>query len=309
MIIYSRDRFPNNLFGNSNYLPNRYSHKGQNGKILVVGGSSLFHGAVIWAAEASSLLADMVHVASTTENNEIIRLIKTKWQKGIVISQSTIPEYAQEDDVILVGNGMMREGEVESQKSKVERLKWEEILKIKDEGQFTRDTTHYLIVNYPNKQFVFDAGALQMMDAKWLTKLHKKAVVTPHQKEFQRLFGEDLSEKSIEEKEQIVKKTANKYNCIILLKAVDDIVSDGVRVVRISGGNAGLTKGGTGDILAGLTAGWLRHGDALSSSVFGSYIMKRTADNLMAVKGYWYSVHDLLSELPFTLKETLIPQG
>lgn len=309
MIIYSRDRFPNNLFGNSNYLPNRYSHKGQNGKILVVGGSSLFHGAVIWAAEASSLLADMVHVASTTENNEIIRLIKTKWQKGIVISQSTIPEYAQEDDVILVGNGMMREGEVESQKSKVERLKWEEILKIKDEGQFTRDTTHYLIVNYPNKQFVFDAGALQMMDAKWLTKLHKKAVVTPHQKEFQRLFGEDLSEKSIEEKEQIVKKTANKYNCIILLKAVDDIISDGVRVVRISGGNAGLTKGGTGDILAGLTAGWLRHGDALSSSVFGSYIMKRTADNLMAVKGYWYSVHDLLSELPFTLKETLIPRG
>lgn len=307
MIIYSRDRFPNNLFANSNYLPNRHSHKGQNGKVLVVGGSSLFHGAVIWAAEASSLLADMVHVASTTENNEIIRSIKTKWQKGIVISQSTIPEYAQEDDVILVGNGMMREDNFKSQITNVKL--WNEIINIKEEGRFTREVVYYLITHFPDKQYIFDAGALQMMDANWLTKLHKKAVVTPHQKEFQRLFGEDLSEKSLEEKEQIVKKTANKYNCIILLKAVDDIVSDGVRVVRISGGNAGLTKGGTGDILAGLTAGWLRHGDALSSSVFGSYIMKRTADNLMAVKGYWYSVHDLLSELPFTLKETLLPLG
>ena len=53
--------------------PTSSSHKGQNGKVLVIGGSSLFHGAVLWAAEAASCIVDMVHVASTVENNEVIQ--------------------------------------------------------------------------------------------------------------------------------------------------------------------------------------------------------------------------------------------
>ena len=153
--------------------PNSTSHKGQNGKVLIIGGSSLFHGAVLWAAEAASHIVDMVHVASTKENNEIIQKIKIMWQTGMVISQENIPQYALEDDVILVGNGMMRSKKVESLQLKVKSQKWEEVLETKDEGLFTREIVHYLITQFPNKQFVFDAGALQMMDAKWLSLLKK----------------------------------------------------------------------------------------------------------------------------------------
>ena len=107
-------------------LPDKKSHKGNNGKVLIIGGSSLFHGAVLWAAEIASHIVDMVHVASTKENNEIIRAIKIAWQSGIVISQKDIPTYTQEDDVVLVGNGMMRDNEIKARslKFKAEKMSW-----------------------------------------------------------------------------------------------------------------------------------------------------------------------------------------
>jgi NAD(P)H-hydrate epimerase len=278
--------------------PQAISHKGQNGKVLVIGGSSLFHGAVLWAAEAASHIVDMVHVVSTIENNGIIQKIKTMWQTGIVIAQKDIPHYAQEDSVILIGNGMMRSA-ISRWSSVVSReQKWEEILKIKDEGEFTRELTHYLITHFPEKQFVIDAGALQMMDVKWLNLLHKKAIITPHQKEFQTLFGTDITSLPMREKERLVSQKAQEYNCIILLKAIEDIVSDGSKIERISGGNAGLTKGGTGDILAGLVAGISASSDPFVSSVCASFLLKETADTLFKTKGYWYSPTDILSAFP-----------
>lgn len=258
-------------------MPQSVSHKGQNGKVLIIGGSSLFHGAVLWSAEAAAHIVDMVHVASTTENNDIIKSLKTMWQTGMVVSQKDIPHYADEDSVILIGNGMMR---------------------TEVEGEFTRRTVHDLITNFPDKQFVFDAGALQMMDPLWLSLLHKKAILTPHQKEFQTLFGIDISGLSMEEKEKMVCKKAAEYDCIILLKAVEDIVSDGTKTVKVHGGNAGLTKGGTGDILAGLVAGMCSTSDPFSSAVISSVIIKKTAEKLFAIKGYWYTVRDILSTFP-----------
>lgn len=259
------------------HLPDKSTHKGQNGKVLVVGGSSLFHAAVLWSAEAVAHIVDMVHVASTDENNEIIKQIKVKWQDGMVVPQQDIVHYAEEDSVILVGNGMMRVG---------------------DEGEYTKAIVKDLIAHFPNKQFVFDAGALQMMDPDWLTKLHKQAVITPHQNEFQTLFGVDMHQLDREDKERIVTQKAKEYNCIILLKAIEDIVSDGEHTVRIIGGNAGLTKGGTGDILAGLVAGMSATSDPFASAVVASYLLKSTADEISKTKGLWYTPKDILASYP-----------
>lgn len=262
---------------NKLHFPDKCTHKGQNGKVLIIGGSSLFHGAVLWAAEAASHIVDMVHVASTEENNEIIKKIKILWQGGMVVSQKDIVHYAAEDNVVLVGNGMMRVGA---------------------EGEHARIIVKELITHFPEKQFVFDAGALQMMDKEWLKLLHTKAIVTPHQKEFQTLFGDDLHEASREEKEKIVLQKAQKYGCIILLKAVEDIISDGKQIVRVSGGNAGLTKGGTGDILAGIVAGMSAASDPFSSTVVASFLLKNTAEALAVTKGLWYSTQDILNAFP-----------
>ena len=52
-------------------LPKPNSHKGQNGRVLIIGGSSLFHSASLWAAEVASHFCDMVHYSSTEENQKI----------------------------------------------------------------------------------------------------------------------------------------------------------------------------------------------------------------------------------------------
>lgn len=267
-------------------LPNSVSHKGQNGKVLVIGGSSLFHAASIWAAEISSHFVDIVHYSSTKENNEIITSLKKKFLNGIVIPHSELEHYVKEDDAVLIGPGMIR-GE-------------------SNEGKYTYSLTKHLIENYPEKKFVFDAGSLQMMDPKWLLTLKNPSIITPHQIEFERLFKINLHTLPLEEKTKYVKETAKKYNTIVLLKAVSDIISDGNKIHIIEGGNAGLTKGGTGDVLGGLCASFLAKQKPFESALFASILLKRTADVLFKTKGYWYNIYDLIHEIPSELKHIVV---
>ncbi|QQG44760.1 MAG: NAD(P)H-hydrate dehydratase [Candidatus Roizmanbacteria bacterium] len=260
------------------YIPPADSHKGQNGKVLIIGGSELFHASSLWSAEVASHFADMVHFSSTKENNEIFLSLKKKFRNGIVINRSDLDYYIKEDDSILIGPGMMRIGE-------------------------THNLTKYVIENFPNKKFVFDAGALQMMDHQWLYLLKEKPVLTPHPVEFKRLFGIHLQDLSREEKIHIVEKTAKKYNCILLVKVIVDIVSDGEKTYVIEGGNAGLTKGGTGDVLAGLCASLFAKNSALNSAVLSSYFIKKTADELFSTAGLWYRTSDIIVKLPQIFKK------
>ncbi len=282
-------------------LPKQNSHKGENGKVLIIGGSSLFHAASLWAAEVASYFTDIVHYSSTVENEKIFLSLKKKFINGIIVSQKDICQYVEEDDAVLVGPGMLRESKIKNKKLEMKNFK--EILSIKNEGEYTYYLSQYLIENFPAKRFVFDAGSLQMMERNWFLKLRQKPIITPHQKEFERLFNFSLRQKSLKEKTQIVKELAKKYQTIILLKAIDDIISDGEKVYIIQGGNAGLTKGGTGDILAGLTVSFYAKNEPLESAVIASYLLKKTADFLFKEKGYWYNINDIIQLVPKVLKK------
>lgn len=265
-------------------IPNVNSHKGQNGKLMIIGGSSLFHSAIVWAAETASYFVDMVHVSSTPDNNEILLSLKKKWQNGIVIPGSEREHYVNEDDAVLIGTGMMREGQ---------------------EAQEGRLLIQYLFEMFEQKKWVVDAGALQVIDKDWLKKLKTKPILTPHQKEFQTLFGEDIMSLSKEDKIKTVTQTAHQYKIILLVKSVYDIISDGKETIIVEGGNAGLTKGGTGDILASLAACFFIKHEDVSSAVLSSYLLKKTADELFKKKGYWFNNNDIISNLPGVLKELL----
>lgn len=262
-------------------LPISDSHKGQNGKVLIIGGSQLFHSASLWSAEVVSHFADMVHYSSTEENNKIFLSLKKKFRNGIIVSRDNLESYIQEDDVILIGPGLER---------------------IKE----TENLTEKVIKMATNKQLVIDAGSLQMMNPKLLKKLTKPAIVTPHQQEFEKLFGVAVGDMTNDEKAEMVRKSAEEYKCVVLMKSITDFVSDGKTVLQIVGGNQGLTKGGTGDILAGIVSGLVAHSDPVSACVCASYILKKTADQLFLGRGYWYNNSDILDTIPKVVNSVFI---
>lgn len=280
-------------------LPAKDSHKGQNGKLLIIGGSTLFHAASLWAADIASKIVDMVHYSSTVENEKIFVSLKSKFLNGIVIKKQNLLHYIKEDDCVLLGPGFVR-GEVENF-DKLISLSFDQIVKLDHEPSYTIALSYYLLKNFPNQKFVIDAGSLQMMKKEWLLKLKTKAIVTPHQKEFEQLFAVSMSDKSFEEKVDLTHKMAKHYNCIILLKAVSDIISDGIITIIIEGGNPGLTKGGTGDVLAGITASLVTKSDPLTSCVVASFLLKKSAEILYQTNKFWFNTSDVINQIPKTL--------
>ncbi len=277
-------------------LPKENSHKGENGRVLIIGGSSLFHAASIWAAEVASYFVDIVHYCSTPGNNQIFLFLKKKFKNGIIVPQKEILSYVREDDVVLLGPGMIR-----GNPPKNFINDFEKILATNNEADFTYHLTHYLLTTFSNKKFVVDAGALQMMKKEWLKENSNQIIITPHQKEFFQLFNIELGNKEIDKKAKIVQQVAKDYHITILLKAIIDIISDGEKTLIIKGGNQGLTKGGTGDILAGLTTALFSQNSSFNAAAFASIILKKTADRLYQSYGYWYNVDKIIDQIPKTI--------
>lgn len=279
-------------------LPERLSHKGQNGKVMVIGGSGLFHAAALWAAEIACHMVDMVHFASTAQNNEVMVQLKTQFRGGIIVDRHEIDGYITEDDSILIGPGMVRS---DATITPDETLSLDAILSCEDEGELTARLTHYVLRNHTTERFVLDAGALQMMRPEWLAGLSEAPILTPHQGEFARLSGQDITHLPLDQKAEVARAFAKKHGCVLLLKAVTDIVTDGDDVWMIEGGNAGLAKGGTGDILAGLTTSFYAKTSPTGAAILASYLLKRAADTLYSDAGYWYNNSDVISRIPAVL--------
>lgn len=284
-------------------LPLSRSHKGENGKLLIIGGSSLFHAASLWSASIASRIVDMVHYTSTQENEKIFLKLKTSFVDGMVIKKKDLAQYTKEDDCILMGPGMVRSEKklLPSSAPPVNTLN--DVFSLEDEPLYTYYLTHLLIKNFPDKKFVFDAGALQMMNPSWLPTLKTKPILTPHQQEFRQLFGTDVTKLPLLQKQDVVVRTAHQYNCIIVLKAIEDVISDGKEVITIHGGNAGLTKGGTGDVLAGLTASFNTKSDQIASSVISSFALKKAGEELAKTVGLFYNTTDIIHILPKILSK------
>ena len=258
-------------------LPKPDSHKGQNGRLLIIGGSRLFHAASLWSLTVASRIVDLVHYCSIDENNEIVHELKKEFRNGIVVPRNDVDDYIKEDNVILIGPGMTRDDE-------------------------TKTLTDKLLKKYPEKQWVLDAGALQMMELK---NIPKNAILTPHHQEFATLVAKcqmlNAKCQMNDQDQSNVEEFAKAYSCIVLLKGQVDVASNGKEVREIEGGNAGMTKGGTGDVLAGLIAALACTNDPWTSTLAGSYINKKAGDELFASVGPFFNATDLANQIPMTM--------
>ncbi|MBI2034253.1 MAG: NAD(P)H-hydrate dehydratase, partial [Candidatus Levybacteria bacterium] len=234
-----------------------------------------------------------------------------------VVPREKIEDYIEEADCVLIGPGMLRaEGAISNFKFQISNLK--ELEDIEDEGLQTYLLTQYLLLRYSSKRWVIDAGALQMMEPEWLSQLHGNVIVTPHKGEFDRLFGHVIlgsgaTPESIKHRDYIdpgqarmtdgkVQEFTKRYNCIVLLKGQEDIICSPSECVKVTGGNAGMTKGGTGDVLAGLVAALACKNELFLSACAGSFINKKAGDELFKRVGYYFNSSDLVDEIPKVMR-------
>lgn len=316
--------------------PQPMSHKGQNGKVLIVGGSDLFHAASQWSFKAASRLVDMTFYSSVADNNELVRDAKFYAADGVIVRRLDLPSYLDEVNAILMGPGMRRDIHSRFSPQELDSISLNHL----SENDWENDTqavTSVLLRGWPQKRWVIDAGSLQVMQPEWIPP---GAILTPHAGELaafvQKLFGgvpawaETLAQKHTElgliargqagEVESFSARLMNSHdveavlggqlsqslkqfsadcqNAVILLKGAVDIIWNEEQLVVVAGGNAGLTKGGTGDVLAGLTLGLRATSPALASAVVASWINKEAGHSLYKRQGTMFNSSDLVDELP-----------
>ena len=145
--------------------------------------------------------------------------------------------------------------------------------KSSSERKFLKEIFKHVTVS-----LVLDADALNILadHKKMLEKIPAKAVLTPHPKEFDRLFG---NHDSTDERHKTAIKMAQELKCVIVLKGHETFVTDGTAQFTNTTGNSGLAKAGSGDALTGLITGLVAQGyKSLHAALIGVYIHGLAAD-------------------------------
>jgi len=291
------------VFRESLLLPHPDSHKGDNGRVLVVGGSPLFHGAGHLATKSadkinsaittiidfSSRTNDMVYFCSTPHN---LLIQQAQCDTFIGITRSQFDAYFSKCDAVLVGPGLMREADIGRPDTE-------------GESNFTRMITDRVLSS--DKKTVLDAGSLQVISSESL-RGKNRVIITPHRVEMKNLFGFDndhyffVSQNAefsqIETVAQRVQAIAEEFKITILLKGPIDIIAGSSGWFFSPGGSPAMTKGGTGDVLAGVCAAlYSRINEPLVAAAAASYILKRTGENLQEEKSQFFDAGDLADNI------------
>jgi NAD(P)H-hydrate epimerase len=231
----------------------RFSHKGTNGRCLVIAGSGKYPGAaVLCAGGAIRSGAGLTFLHST---DSVCQLALYHFPELIVNydenPQKFIQSFPKGDfDAVAIGPGL---------------------------SDFSDAVLKTAI--HSGIQLVLDADALNRLSKNptWLHFLPKNTIITPHPGEFDRLFGKQYNhfERWIKAKEM-----SKKLGIIIVLKSTHTVICtpEGNSFFNIKG-NSGMAKGGSGDVLTGIIASLLAQGNTpLHAAVIGVYLHSLAAD-------------------------------
>ncbi len=267
----------------------RAVNKFSGGEVVIVGGSSLFHGAPIMALKACSRIVSMVYFASPKDDKGAVDLIKSEAQAFVWVPEDDLDGYVAKSEAVLIGPGMMR--------SHVK----EHGFVCDDEGIVTRNLAMGLFKKFPDKKWIVDGGALQVVAA---SEIPKGAIVTPNSREFEMVFGEKLLTVITERVEQ-VQRIASKYGIVILIKDETSLVCDGENAVAVEGGNDGMIKGGVGDVTAGVILGFLAKDEPVVACSVASHLVKLAGKKLLEERGTMFNAQDLCEAIPLVYGQVL----
>ena len=260
------------------------SRKGDNGKVLVVGGSYIYHGAPILSSLAALRTGcDLVYTAVPKVNVQatraisadliVIPLADSKLTRGSV--NKLLGQIPVGIDSATIGMGLA-----------VQDI---EALKLLVKSLIERDV-----------RLSLDASALRKEILPIIKA--KNVLVTPHASEFERLFGEKIPDNK-KTRISIVEKHAKKNSVKILLKGMDDIITDGTKTIINSKKTPAMTVGGTGDVLSGIVASMLsQNRDVIEAAASAAFINGQAGKTVQKNLGMHMIATDLIDVLPLISK-------
>ncbi len=261
---------------------NPNSHKGDNGKVLIIGGSERYTGAPALSALAALRIgSDLAYVAAPGRAADIIAsfspdLITIKLE-GAHLNRTHLTEidlHLNKADVVVIGPGLGVDPE-------------------------TIDAV-ISIIKKCNKPMVIDADGLKAIKDSLDLIWDKQVVLTPHREEFELISG---TKATAENARKFAGENAKETNIVILLKGPIDIITNGDKIGKNSTGNPGMTVGGTGDVLSGIVAGLISQGLSLFDAAYYAAKINGTAGDLCKDRyEYGFTATDVIQKIPDALK-------
>jgi hydroxyethylthiazole kinase-like uncharacterized protein yjeF len=265
------------------------AHKGNFGRLLVIGGSNVFSGAPALAAMAALRTGvDIAIVAAPEKTATAISsmspafiTIKLKGKHLNPSNLSALKEQLESATAVVMGPGLGLHSE-------------------------TKETVKEIIEQLEEKRtpLLLDADGLKAF-AEFKRKVELPLVLTPHAREYEILTGKKLPD-DLEERAKKVQKRARKLGATILLKGPVDVISDGEKTKFNFTGNPGMTVGGTGDVLSGVVGGLLAMGaGSFRAAAAGAFINGAAGDFVATERGYHMIPTDLLEYIPKVMDDPM----
>jgi NAD(P)H-hydrate epimerase len=259
------------------------SHKGDNGRVMVVAGSKEYSGAPALAGLGALYAGcDLVNLFVPESILDATRAYTPDfivhgypWDYLNSGAVEKILDYSIGQDACVIGPGLGVSDEIKrALNTLIEKLKI---------------------------PIVIDADGLKQTDAELLKVAN--AVITPHASEFKKVTGEKIPA-NIEKRIKIIEKWSRELSTTILLKSPVDIISSpGVRTKLNETGNPGMTVGGTGDVLAGVVGSYVSQGlNNFEAASCAAFVNGAAGDTLYQFKGYGFTASDVAKEIPYTVK-------
>ncbi|WP_296868386.1 NAD(P)H-hydrate dehydratase [uncultured Methanobrevibacter sp.] len=272
------------------------SHKGNNGRLLVIGGSKDYSGAPAIAGMAAiGAGADLVYVASPQNAAEAIKstspdlIVKSLEGDKLSLKHSDeILSLVDNADSVLIGPG----AGIDEDTSKLFNI----------------------LVTKIKKPIVLDADALKQVELS-LIKNREDIILTPHIFEFKSFFKVENDLKldidsydfsKVDENITEFQKIIRQIKGTVVVKGKYDLILSGNKFKINKSGNAGMTVGGTGDALAGISASLLSQGlSSFDSASLATFINGLAGDEAYNIKGNGFSATDLVSYIGSVIKNGL----
>ncbi|MCW3996011.1 MAG: NAD(P)H-hydrate dehydratase [Candidatus Bathyarchaeota archaeon] len=265
------------------------AHKGDFGRLLVIGGSEVFSGApTLVSLAALRTGVDIAYVASPTKTAYAIAsmspdLITIKLEGNNLKPSNieTLKPYIGMVDAVVMGPGLGLNPETQ---------------------QFVKECVAE--VEEAEKPLLLDADGLKAF-AKFKRQLKVPLVLTPHAGEYAILTGEELPE-NLEDKAAAIQKAAKKLKATILVKGKVDIICDAERVKLNFTGNPGMTVGGTGDVLSGVVGALLAQKvNVFEAAVAGAFVNGAAGDFVASEFGFHMVATDIVEWIPKVFEDPM----